>query len=464
MKPYNTFIQGKTYVDNGSGIDITPDDMPAYLFEFQKYIVARALKQGKFCVWANTGMGKTIMLSVWSEIVSKHTNKPTLIIAPLAVSHQTLKEAAKFGIDITLATTDSDIDRDSNKIYVTNYQKLAKFMPDGLGGVVVDESSILKNEKGVTCNEIIEFAHQVSFRLSCSATPSPNDYDELGTQALFVGVVKTIDEMLSMYFTHDTSRASKWELKGHGRKRFWEWVCTWAVLIRHPSDLDFSDKGYDLPDLSIIDTPVQTNIPSPDGSLVWMPTGSRNEKLYLNRESLIDRCDAVADLVNGDSEQWLVWCNSNAESELLTKLIPDSIEVKGTTKDDAKIDAMLGFQEGRYRVLVTKDSIMGFGLNFQNCHKMTVFPNDSYERYYQLIRRCYRFNQTHDVSVYRVFHYLDNHTIQNLARKHVQAELMASEMVEYMKDNSIALIKQTIRADTSYNATEDMILPSWLAA
>lgn len=458
---YNEFIRGKALQMIPSGIDVNPSDLNPALFPFQRAAVTRALAQGKFCMGEDTGLGKTIQQLAWCDVIEKHMQRPVFIYAPLAVSHQTAREAAKFGINCQVVSEQSEVG--NRGIYITNYQKMHRFDVADQSAVCIDEASILKNESGKFANMILDSFRDTPFKLSCSATFAPNDYAELGMQSEFVGAM-TREEMLAMFFTHDGGDTSKWRLKSHGQNKFWDWLSSWAVLVRKPSDLgDYDDSTYKLPGLNVVDHHVETPIAAHDGMLVWIPTGRTDEKRHINKASIDDRCQVAADLVNRSPEQWIVWCNSNAESTILKKLILESVEVKGSDSDDHKVGSILKFQSGDHRVIVTKDSIFGFGINLQNCHNMTVFPNDSYERYYQLIRRCYRFGQQNVVNVHRIYHQLESYsTIGNVGRKADESDAMYKAMMPYQLRRMSEKHAQTFRDVTAYNPKKKMSIPDWL--
>ena len=458
---YDEFIKQKALQVEPSGLVVNPSDLNDALFPFQRAAVARALAQGKFCYGADTGLGKTLAQLVWCDVLEKHTQRPAFIYAPLAVSHQTSREAAKFGIEAKVVASQDEVG--DRGIYITNYQKMDRFDVADQSIVCIDEASILKNESGKFANNILDSFRDTPFKLSCSATFSPNDYTELGMQSEFVGAM-TREEMLAMFFTHDGGETSKWRLKKHGQAKFWEWMSSWAVLVRKPSDLgDYDDSQYQLPGLNVVNHAVNTDITPPDGQLLWIPSGAIADKRHINKSSLIDRCHAVSDLVNRSPEQWIVWCNSNAESTLLKKLILESVEVKGSDKDDHKVGSILKFQSGEHRVIVTKDSIFGFGINLQNCFNMTVFPNDSYERYYQLIRRCYRFGQKNVVNVHRVFHQLESYsTMNNVGRKANESNAMYDALMPHQLKRMSKAHSATFRDVTAYNPRQQMTIPDWL--
>lgn len=458
---YKDFISIKARQVKPSGIKVDSASLHPGLFPFQRAAVARAVHQGRFCLGEDTGLGKTLQQLVWCDVMERHTQRPVFIYAPLAVSHQTAREGQKFGIDCRVVSSEDEVS--DRGIYITNYQKIDRFNLSEQSSVCIDESSILKNESGKFANLILDGFRDTPFKLSCSATFAPNDYTELGMQSEFVGAM-TREEMLAMFFTHDGGETSKWRLKRHGQDKFWDWLSSWAVLVRKPSDLgDYDDGPYQLPGLNIVNHQVESPVTPPDGTLLWIPSGSIADKRYINKASMQDRCEKVAELVNNSDEQWIVWCNRNEESTLLKRLIQDAIEVRGNDSDEHKVNAILGFQAGVDRVIVTKDSIFGFGINLQNCHNMTVFPNDSYERYYQLIRRCYRFGQENVVNVHRVYHHLEGYsTISNVARKSDEADAMYAAMLPFQLKRMSKRYAKTFRDTTAYTPTQDMIIPDWL--
>jgi hypothetical protein len=458
---YQQFIQQKSLQVKPTGITVSPDDLHHALFPFQRDAVSRALAQGKFCLGEDTGLGKTLQQLSWCDMMERHTQRPAFIYAPLAVSHQTAREAAKFGIDCKVVADGDEVS--DRGIYITNYQKIDRFDVCDQSIVCIDEASILKNESGKFANKILDSFKDTPFKLSCSATFAPNDYTELGMQSEFVGAM-TREEMLAMFFTHDGGNTSKWRLKKHGQDKFWDWLSSWAVLVRKPSDLgDYDDGPYQLPGLNVVDHQVKSPVTPPDDTLVWIPSGNIADKRHINKASMQDRCEVVADMVGRSSEQWIVWCNRNEESTILKNLITEAVEVKGSDSDDHKVGSILGFQSGEHRVIVTKDSIFGFGINLQNCHNMTVFPNDSYERYYQLIRRCYRFGQQNVVNVHRVYHQLESYsTISNVGRKADESDAMYVAMLPWQLKRMSESYAQTFRDVTEYRPKQKMIIPDWL--
>ncbi len=437
-------------------VGFEPTDYTANLFQFQRDIVARACKLGRFCVWADCGMGKTPMQLEWASQVCRQTGGRVLVLAPLAVSHQTVREAAKFGIEgVAFASHPSDTDA---RIVVTNYQKLSHFSPADFVGIVLDESSILKAMDGKTRSAILDAFRHTPYRLACSATPAPNDYMELGNHAEVVGVM-TREEMLSMFFVHDGGDTSQWRLKGHAKSKFWEWVCTWAVTIRKPSDLGYDDATFQLPPLDMVDHVVHTPleaITDEHGQHGLFPTQALTlgDQRAVQRSSLELRVAEAVALANQPG-QWIVWCHLNDESAALTAGIDGAVEVTGSDSDDHKTRAMLDFQEGRTRVLVSKSSICGFGMNFQNCHQVVfVGLSHSYESFYQAIRRCWRFGQNRPVQAHVVYDWAEGAVVENLRRKELESTDMAVRMVEIMKAQTMEQLKQVQRQVAVYLETE----------
>lgn len=437
-------------------VGFEPTDYTANLFQFQRDIVALACKLGRFCVWADCGMGKTPMQLEWASQVCRQTGGRVLVLAPLAVSHQTVREAAKFGIEgVAFASHPSDTDA---RIVVTNYQKLSHFSPADFVGIVLDESSILKAMDGKTRSAILDAFRHTPYRLACSATPAPNDYMELGNHAEFVGVM-TREEMLSMFFVHDGGDTSQWRLKGHAKSKFWEWVCTWAVTIRKPSDLGYDDATFQLPPLDMVDHVVHTPleaITDEHGQHGLFPTQALTlgDQRTVQRASLELRVAEAVALANQPG-QWIVWCHLNDESAALTAGIDGAVEVTGSDSDDHKTRAMLDFQEGRTRVLVSKSSICGFGMNFQNCHQVVfVGLSHSYESFYQAIRRCWRFGQNRPVQAHVVYDWAEGAVVENLRRKELESTDMAVRMVEIMKAQTMEQLKQVQRQVAVYLETE----------
>lgn len=406
----------------------------------------------------------TIQQLEWAQSVSDYTNMPVLIVAPLAVAEQTKREGEKFGYVVTVCREQSHT---KNGINICNYEMLEHFNADAFSGVVLDESSILKNYSGKMRTEIIEMFLKTPYKLSCTATPAPNDFMELGNQAEFLGVMSRT-EMLATYFIHDGGDTSKWRLKGHAQDRFWEWVATWAVVLTKPSDLGYDGSGYILPELRTIQHTVHydENIIDDNYSLFADIAQTLNERRNARRNSLVDRCKIAADLVNADKEnQWLIWCDLNSEADELKSLIPNGVEVRGTDTPESKAERLNGFTNGDIKVMISKPSIAGFGLNWQNCHNMIfVGLSDSYEMMYQAIRRCYRFGQIKPVTVHIVTSEAEGAVKDNIDRKEKQSALMIAEMVKHTKEILQEEIRGTKRITIPYNPTVEMIVPEWLVS
>ena len=356
---YKEFLANKRFVLESSGFDIDKAELNPMLYEFQKDVVRWALKKGKACIFADCGLGKTPMQLSWAYQVHKHTGGKILILAPLAVAEQTRREAEKFGYDAKVVEEQEEC---IDGINITNYEKLDRFVANEFDGVVLDESSILKSYSGKVRTSIIQNFHDVPYKLACTATPAPNDYMELGNHSEFCGVM-TRAEMLSMFFVHDGGQTSKWRLKGHAVDVFWQWLATFSVFIDNPANIGYKVSGYDLPQLNIKEIIV-------DGDEPIKETLTLTERRQARKGSLALRCEKAAKIANNSDEQWLIWCDLNDESAKLHELIVNSVEVKGSDKPDHKSSSMIGFSEGKIKCLVTKPSIAGFGMNWQNCHNI----------------------------------------------------------------------------------------------
>ena len=452
---YQEFIEGKSFRHIEAGFDV--DDLPYPLFDYQAPIVRWALKRGKAAIFADTGLGKTIMQLAWADQVAKHTKGPVLVLAPLAVSNQTIEEGQKYGIHVEKANPGAAFFGPG--ILITNYEQLHKFTPDVFQGVVLDESSILKGMDGRRRKEITEFAQSIPYRLSCTATPSPNDFMELGTQSEFLGIMSQI-EMLAMFFIHDGGDVAKWRLKGHGQSKFFQWLATWAIVIRKPDDLGFDGSRHALPDLVYHSHVIETE---PEDSLFVEPAQGLQDRNKARKDSVRDRVAKAAEIDNGMDGQVLIWCHLNEESELLKAAVRDAVEVKGADSPEHKTNSLMGFAHGDVRVLVSKPKIAGFGMNWQNCNQMIfVGLSDSWESYYQAIRRCWRFGQTKPVHVHVVSADTEGAVIENIQRKDQQNKVLGASMVEHMKTMMDKSIFAAATTKTEYNPQIKMELPQWL--
>jgi len=457
--PYEQFIEGKRATATVAGID-DPGDLHPSLFPFQRDIVRWALRRGKAAIWADCGLGKTWMALEWAAKVHEHTGGRILILTPLAVAAQFVSEGKQMGISVTLCREAVDI---TDGINVTNYDRLARFDPANFDGVVLDESSILKDFTSKTRTLIIDAFRETPFRLACTATPSPNDFTELGNHAEFLGIMTRV-EMLSMYFIHDGGSTQDWRLKGHARDDFWRWLCEWAVALRLPSDLGYSDDGFILPPMRIIHHVVSTDMDelSRERGLLFVNTRmGLSDQRTARKLSLADRVTLAADLVNASDEPWIVWCDLNDESAKLTAAIDDAVEVKGADSPESKELAIDEFRTGASRVIVTKPAICGWGVNWQHCaHVVFVGVTHSFERWYQALRRTYRFGQRREVQCHVVTSEAERGVVDSLARKQADAERMVSEVSKRFGSSWSA--DAAGRDHISYNPNHPMTIPAWV--
>ena len=456
---YAEFLTRKAMVDPMTGIADVPA-LPDALFPFQRDITTWALKRGRAAIFAGTGLGKSLMELAWASVVARETGKPVLHSAPLAVSAQLVREARKFGLDgVGLARSQREATERDN---ITNYQKLEHFDVSAFGGVILDESSILKSQDGHYRTRLIEACAQIPFRLAATATPAPNDFMELGNHAEFLGVMSYTD-MLATFFTHDGGETQKWRLKGHAENDFWRWMASWAVMLRKPSDLGYANDGYDLPPLHR-HVHVVPATHAPEGQLFAFTAETLQERLAARRSTVPERV-ALAASITPTAGPVMWWCNLNAESEALTAAIHGAVETKGTDSDEMKERKLLDFAEGRTRVLVSKAQVAGYGMNFQHC-AWTGFVglNDSFEQVYQAVRRFWRFGQERDVHAHFIASELEGNVLQNQKRKEADAERMAAAMVLHTADLSAAAIKGMVRERPAYDPQIPMLIPSWLEA
>ena len=459
---YQDFLKTKFKSAKSSGFTVNVDSLNKNLFNWQKDIVRWSLIKGKSALFEDTGLGKSIQQLAWSDEVVKHTRGEVIIYAPLSVAYQTKREGEKFGIKSNVIRQQNEIKPGIN---IANYDILDHFDPSSFQGVVLDESSILKNFSSKTKQFIIDNYKNVPYRLACTATPAPNDYMELGNHAEFLGVM-TRSEMLSTFFVHDGSDTAKWRLKGHAESMFWEWIASWACVIKTPADLGYPADGYILPELKITQHIVESKIfsDSTGQNLMFANVAQTlNERRFARRESLAERVKKAAEIANSSDEQVLIWCDLNSESEALTKCINGVVEVKGADTTEHKTQSILDFISGIIKAIVSKSSIYGFGINLQNCHRVIfVGLSDSFEEYYQAIRRCWRFGQKLPVEVHIITSEAEGSVKQNIERKQKEAERMTMEMVKHTKEILKAEIHHTIRISENYIATEEMIIPAWL--
>jgi len=454
MGDYADFIHRKSQLGESYGFD--PIWMPDFLFPFQQALTEWSIRQGRSAIFADCGLGKTPMQLVWAENVRRKTNKPVLILAPLAVSAQTVREGAKFGIEVER----SNNGQHKGGIVVTNYERLHYFNPNDFDGVVCDESSAIKHAKAKRRQEITEFMRLRPYRLLCTATAAPNDYFELGTSSEALGYLG-FQDMLSKFFKQETSKdhhawgRPKYRFRGHAAEPFWRWVCSWARSCRRPSDLGFDDEGFILPPLVENEHKIGVGAVQP-GMFFALPAVSLQEQRFERRETIEGRCQAVADMVKGVDGPSVSWCHLNAEGDMLVKMIPDGVQVSGSMSTELKEERLLAFQEGRVKRLIIKPQIGAFGLNWQHCNRITTFPSHSYEQYYQAVRRCWRFGQTKPVTVDIFTTEGEIRVLANLQRKAEQADQMFASLVAHMGD---AL---QIDRSNKYNKKEE--IPAWIGS
>lgn len=453
---YADFLAQKRTIIQPSGFDVSLDAINPQLFVWQRRIVQWAIRRGRAALFEGTGLGKTGQQIEWARLVSEHTGKPVLIFAPLAVAKQTQREGAKFGTVVTVCRTQVDVQPGVN---VANYEMLSHFDPSVFGGIVLDESSILKNFGGVVRRQLTEFARAITYRLACTATPAPNDLIELTNHAEFLDVMSG-KEIIALFFTQDGNTTHAWRLKGHAVDPFYRWLASWAVALRSPADLGDDDPRFILPPLHMEQVTVGAKAAS-TGMLFPVEALTLGERQAARRASVSDRVAAAAELVNASSEPWIVWCDLNDESRALAKAIPDAVEVTGSDSPDFKAQAMLDFADGKVRVLVSKPSICGFGMNWQHCSKVAfVGLSDSWEQFYQAIRRCWRFGQTKPVTAYVITADTEGAVVRNIERKEKQAAEMMASLVQHMAGLQAAA--SSTRDEMDYSPQEPMRLPAWL--
>ena len=456
---YRNFLSNKAQLSADAGFE--PLWMPDFAFDFQQYLIEWAIRKGRAAYLADCGLGKTPMQLAWAENVVRHTNKPVLIVTPLAVGRQTVKEGEKFGIEC-------HISRDGSKkrnITTTNYEQLHKFSPDDFSGMVCDESSILKNFDGQIKESVTEFMRRMPYRLLCTATAAPNDYIEFGTSSEALGGLGYMD-MLGMFFKNDQNslhpstrqRGSawygcKWRFKPHAERPFWQWLCSWARAVRKPSDLGFDDGEFVLPKLNIHQHIVQASRPL-DGYLFTVPAHGLSEQRSERKHTVTERCERMAELVLHNKTS-VAWCHLNVEGDLLARLIPNSLQVSGSDSDEEKEEKFDAFASGQCSYFITKPKIAGFGLNWQHCAHTAMFPSHSFEQYYQSVRRFWRFGQRCDVTVDVITTEGESDVMQNLQRKAEATDKMFSMIVQEMGH------ELAVRPCDTFAKQE--AIPSWLS-
>lgn len=464
LNDYRDFIESKRVTFQGRGLDHIPDLSPA-MFPHQRHAVEFALRRGRAALFLDTGLGKSLCALDWGRIVVEHTSKPVLMLAPLAVAQQHAREGERFGIDVQVVRSEEEIG--AKRVYVTNYDRLDKFDPARFGGVILDESSIIKSFNGKTTKRLIEAFASTPFRLACTATPAPNDHTELGTHAEFLGAMRR-EEMLPIWFINDTMDTGTWRIKGHARESFWSWVASWARCVSRPSDLGFDDAGYNLPLLDIVHHEVKADRMTDAGEekggqqrLFRIPDTSATSIHHEKRLTIADRAVRVAELIAAEpAEPWIVWVDTDYEADAVMALLPDAVEVRGSQSTEEKERKLVSFSEGRTRIIVTKPKIAGFGLNWQHCARQCFAGiSFSYEAFYQAIRRSWRFGQARPVNIHVVCADTERAIWAVVERKAGDHDLMKREMV--------AAMRRSMNAETSrkiYSPEQKAVLPAWIAA
>ena len=451
LAEYREFIEAKTHLQGEFGFD--PIYENPHCHGFQNNLIEWGLRQGRAATFADCGLGKTLMQLVWSENVHRKTNKPVLIVAPLSVSSQTVEEAEKFGIE-AVRSSDGKFPRGKG-IICTNYERLHHFAADDFGGVVCDESSILKNADGAIKAAVTDFMRKVAYRALYTATPSPNDYTELGTSSEALGDMAYMD-MLQTFFKsnddtlHPAHIGQAWRFKGHAEPHFWRWVASWARAVRKPSDLGFSDAGWSLP--ALIEEHHQIQSAPLDGQLFAMPVRGLPMERAERKATIKPRCELAAELLS-KHDCGVAWCYFNAEADYMTEILDGAVNLSGTDKDEAKEEKFAAFKSGEIKFLVTKPKIAALGVNWQHCAASTYFDDYSYEQYYQAARRFWRFGQKRDVKIYQIGTTSLANVASSRKRKAEAADAMFAAMMEHMVDAQ--------KSRNIFKETEALKLPSW---
>lgn len=453
---YLSFLRGKRIEVEPVGFDA--DEVMPGLFDWQESVVRWAIRKGRAALFLDTGLGKTACQLAWADAVRRHCRMPVLIVAPLAVSQQTIREGRKFGLTVRYAKSSEDIDTASDFLYVTNYERVDRFDPGVFSGVVLDESSILKSFMGKTKRALVGMFENTAYKLACTATPSPNDHMEILNQAEWLGIMDP-PKALSIWFINDTMNFGTYRLKGYAADDFFRWLSSWAVGIHTPSQIGYSDDGYILPCMTVHEHIVTVDETESSGDYLFRfadmsATGYNREK----RLTMADRVQKVAEIVAGENGQWLVWCELNDESAALKQSIPDAVEIKGSDLAERKEQAAIDFIDGKIRVLISKASIFGYGLNFQNCHNVAFCGlSYSYENYYQAVRRVWRFGQQHEVSVHVVIAHTERNTLAVVTRKRDTHDYFRTHFV-----NELSTEEYRRRYRLDYDRNHNMRLPAFM--
>jgi hypothetical protein len=460
VNDYQQFVAGKLARVVPTGIPGANVESP-HLFPFQRDLVQWALRRGRAAIFAGTGLGKSRMQLTWAAAVADYTGKPTLIMAPLAVAAQTVAEGAAIGLDVTLCREPGDV---RSGVNITNFDRAHKFDASMFGGVALDESSILKASDGATRRALTEQWAQTAFRTCYSATPSPNDHTELGQHAEFLGVCSAA-EMRAEYFVHDGGSTQDWRLKGHARKPFWRFVASWAALVRSPADLGYDASAYVLPPLTVHHHVIGADQESvrASGMLFAQEASSLMERRAARKGTMSARVEQCSALVNSDAQPWVVWCALNDESDMLMRAIPGAVEVRGSNTEEEREHALRAFSTGEARVIISKSSVTGMGLNWQHCARQAfVGIDDSFERYYQAIRRSWRFGQTRPVEAHLFSSELEGAVLKNLQRKEREYDQMTEELSRETAEFVRAEVRGAERQANTYSPTLPIHVPNWL--
>jgi superfamily II DNA or RNA helicase len=464
LDDYRALIAAKKVAFEPSGLKSIPA-LNSLLKPHQEHSVAFALERGRAGLFLDTGLGKSFCALEWARVLVELTNRPVLLLAPLAVSAQHEREAGLWGIDAVAVRDPAEIK--GARIYITNYERAHLFDLSIFAAVILDESSILKSLTGKTARWIIDAFRQTPWRLACTATPAPNDHIELGNHSEFLGALSAT-QMLTRFFLHDSADTGMWRLKGHAQRSFWEWVASWSRCVSMPSDLGFSDEGYVLPELRetthIVDVSTDADGSSDKGGQVMLFRVPDTSATSIHREkrlSLGARVAKVADVVGADTvNPWVIWCDTDYEADELARILPDAVEVRGSMSPDEKEANLVAFSTGAARQIITKPGLAGYGLNWQHCNNMAFAGlSFSYENYYQAIRRCYRFGQKRPVNVHVVGASTEANIHTVISRKAGDHQAMKSEMVAAMR-RAMRIEHET----QTYNPTKEATLPAWLCA
>jgi hypothetical protein len=456
---YEGFLKNKAIIDKKSGFLVSLSDLNPMLFDWQAKLVQWALVRGRAALFEDCGLGKTPQQLEWANQVFKKTGLPVLILAPLAVSEQTKREGDKFGIEVFVSGSKSEVIEGIN---ITNYEKLHKFDPSVFSGIVLDESSILKNFSGTRRNEIIDAFETTPYKLACTATPAPNDYMELGNHSEFLNVL-TRSEMLATFFINDTAHVGHWRLKGHVRDNiFWKWLSSWSIMITKPSDIGYDDDGFILPDIHYCEHLIKSSAKPKKGFFV-QKAETLNERREVRRDSIEIKGKQILNLIGESNDSWVMWCNLNAEGDCLERNIKNSVQVAGRHPEEVKVKRMVDFAFGQEKIMITKPKIAGLGMNWQICNKAVFMGlSDSWEQFYQAIRRIWRFGQNREVEIHIFLEEREGNVLENIKRKDQQAREMIKNMVVYMKDLMKSQLEQSGKEFIGYNPTEEMELPKWI--